>query len=255
MTTNHHLTDEQLIGDIYRTLNDADRETIDAHLSHCPICRERLSRHQQFQGQVENDIRAGMNTAKPPSSMRFDTIAPNLQRRGFRFSHPILGDALPVTLTLAGLVLAVVGVWKMIPSFSLSQPGLSAGAFPALACFCLMFVSMDQFDRSFSLRPRFLVAAIITGLLWPSTAILGFLNLVAVRDIALILMVNAGRSPAEASFMAILAVFLAAIGFIALVIGGAEYHYKRIGHPSSWKVFIWTLVIQLLVFFTPYFLW
>ncbi len=32
---------------------------------------------------------------------------------------------------------------------------------------------------------------------------------------------------------------------IAVLIGGAEYHYKHLGQPQSWKVFSWTLALEL----------
>jgi hypothetical protein len=62
------------------------------------------------------------------------------------------------------------------------------------------------------------------------------------------------RSSAEIGTTAILTTLLAGVIYIVLVIGGAEYHYKRIGHPNSWKVFTWTIIIQLFVLLLPFFL-
>ena len=255
MNSKQHIQDEELIGYIYRSIHDSERESIDHHLATCPICRVKLSRHQALQNQIDLDLKAQVRSVTPSTRMNFAEIEPGLHRRGLKFSFSGLTTAIPLTTTLAGLTLAGMGLWQAMRVFSLGQPFSLAGAYPALACFCLMFVSMDQFDRSHSLQPRFIIAAILAALLWLGTAVLGVLNILAARDIALILSVDAGRSPAEAGLMAMFAIFLATLVFIALVIGGAEYHYKRIGHPSSWKVFTWTLILQLLVMITPYFLW
>jgi len=255
MTSNPHIPDEKLIGYIYRTINDADREIIDDHLVDCQICRSRFTNHQVHQRQIDRELRVEMNGLRPSTRMVFSEIVPRLQRRGIRFAFPGFSAAIPITTTLVGFVLAVIGVWQMISSISLQHPAAQPGAMPALACFFLMFVSMEQFDRSYSLRPRFIVCVILAVLLWMGTAALGFLNILIIRDIVLILSVSIGRTTAEAGTAAILAVILAGIAFIVMVIGGAEYHYRRIGHPDSWKVFLWTIILQLLVIITPYFLW
>jgi hypothetical protein len=255
MNTIDHLHEEQVSGYIYRTLCDAERETIDRHLVTCPICRGRVTQHEIYQHQIENDMKSLINNLNPSAGMNFTGIAPSLKRRGLRFAFPVLTTAVPLGTTLVGLVLAVWGLWQVVGSFSVGQPNMQTGTLPALACFCLMFVSMDQYDRSYTLRPRFILAMILAILLWLGSAVLGFLNILAMRDIALIVAYNAGRTAAEANSAAILAIYLGAIAFIAMVIGGAEYHYRRIGHPSSWKVFLWTIGLQLLVMITPYLLW
>lgn len=38
-----------------------------------------------------------------------------------------------------------------------------------------------------------------------------------------------------------------ALVWIVLVIGGGEYHYKRAGQRSSWKLFGWTIAAEMLV--------
>jgi hypothetical protein len=36
-----------------------------------------------------------------------------------------------------------------------------------------------------------------------------------------------------------------AVAWIGVAIGGAEYHYKRVGQPSSWKLFSRTLAVEI----------
>jgi hypothetical protein len=40
-------------------------------------------------------------------------------------------------------------------------------------------------------------------------------------------------------------VFILAIVWIALVIGGGEYHVKYVGKPKSWRLFARTIAVQL----------
>ena len=123
-----------------------------------------------------------------------------------------------------------------------------------MACFFLMFVSIDQFDRSYSIRPRFILAVILAVILWLGTLIIGILNLFVIIDLVVAGFLALGGSRASATFVAILTVFLFTLVYIGVVIGGAEYHYKNIGQPRSWKLFIWTLTIQLFIMVLPFFL-
>jgi hypothetical protein len=38
-----------------------------------------------------------------------------------------------------------------------------------------------------------------------------------------------------------------ALVWIALVVGGGEYHYRRVGQRSSWKLFGWTIAAEMLI--------
>jgi hypothetical protein len=80
------------------------------------------------------------------------------------------------------------------------------------------------------------------------------MNILVITDLVIVGYLAIGGSPEGASVVAILAVLLAAIVFIGIIIGGAEYHYKNIGQPNSWKLFSWTIFIQLFIMVLPYFL-
>jgi len=111
---------------------------------------------------------------------------------------------------------------------------------------------MDQFGRSFSIRPRFVIAAVLAFILWLGTFFIGLLNIIVVRDLTIAAYIFNGGSPEGASVVTIIAVLIAAMVCIGVVIGGAEYHYKNIGHPGSWKLFSWTIFIQLFIMILPY---
>ncbi|MBU0511274.1 MAG: hypothetical protein KJ638_06170 [Chloroflexi bacterium] len=250
--TNHHSSDENMIGYVYRTLDDAKRESIDEHLIDCQICRARLSGHESRQRQIDHELRAAINAAAPSRKMNFAAIAPRLHRSRFQFYWPRISAAVPIPIAIIGLLFSLYGFWQIFSSLSLSALPRQPGALPTLACFCLMFVSMDQFDRSFSIRPRFIISAFLAFILWLSTFFIGLLNIIVVRDLVIFFYIRSGGSPEGASVVTIIAVMIAAMAYIGVVIGGAEYHYKNLGHPSSWKLFTWTIVVQLLIMILPY---
>jgi hypothetical protein len=253
MNMNKHINKDQIISYIHRTLSDAEREVLDKHLTTCQGCRARFSSHEVQQRRIENEFKAEINGVSPHMEMTFSQVAPRLHRASFIHLWPRLTSAIPLSTAIVGLSMAFYGVWQTLGSdFTLRAIPSPSGTFPALACFFMMFVSMDQFDRSFTIRPRFIISAILSFILWLGTFFIGLLNIIVIRDLTIAAYISTGGSPEGASVVTILTVLIAAMVYIGVVIGGAEYHYKHIGQPSSWKLFSWTIVIQLLIMVLPY---
>ena len=76
---NKHLSHEDLIGYLYHTLDDAQRESIDAHLVQCSICRASLTEQEIRQRQISNELDITLNTVTPPLRMNFATLIPGSQ--------------------------------------------------------------------------------------------------------------------------------------------------------------------------------
>jgi hypothetical protein len=166
-----------------------------------------------------------------------------------------ISAALPLAAAVFGLILAALGLWQTLGDWtSLTSLPKPDGAFPGLACFLFLFASLDQFDRSFAIRPRLILTIILSIILWTGTLVVGFLNLIVITDLVIAGLLALGVSIESISVVAILAVILAAMVYIGVVIGSAEYHFKNIGQPGSWKLFTWTIIIQLLIMVLPYFL-
>ena len=251
---NSHLTQESLTDYIYRTLDDAKRESIDEHLLGCPTCRGRLAEGERRQRQISNELSAAVNIAAIPKQMSFAKIAPRLgSRRIFRipWRSPALSTSL--AFTLIGLILALTGLWQVI-GHGTAAPTPHIGAFPPLACFFFMLASVEEYDKAaFSVRPRFVVIALATVILWLGTAIIGVFNFLVLRDLAIAAVVALGGGAAEALPAAMMAAYFGGgTLFILAVIGGAEYHLKNIGQPRSWKLFSITLLVQLFILILPY---
>ncbi|HBY07730.1 MAG TPA: hypothetical protein DEH22_08085 [Chloroflexi bacterium] len=249
----NHLTFDDLMAYIARTLDDAQRESIDAHLSHCPACRASLAEQELRQRQISNELRAVLNAADLPQQMSFAAIAPRLQTRKPRANFwPRLGTSAPLVFSLLGLILTVLGFWQMYAVKAVVAPAHKIGVYPTLACFFFMLASVEQFDQSLVVRPRFRITAIVAGLLWLGSAFIGLLNLIVIRDLAIMAAVAMGWGVKGATPLAMIAVYLGAIFYIGLIIGGGEYHYRNFGQPGSWKLFSITIVGQLFILILPY---
>ncbi len=249
----HHIHQDDLIGYLYRTLDDGVRESIDAHLLDCPVCRARLEAHGRGQRVVGNELNAALRDVTPSAGMSFAAISDQLRPRNpfADFWHRAVASA-PMILALAGLALALAGLWELNSLRHLDFPSQQMGAVPALACFFLMLVSLEEFDKAFSIRSRFVFMAMIAVVLWLGSALIGVLNIVVIQDLAIMATVAVGGNAAQATFAALIALVVAALLYIAVVIGGAEYHYRNIGQPNSWKTFIITLLGQLFILILPY---
>jgi len=251
-----HVTPDGLTGYIYRTLDDGRREVIDAHLVECPTCRASLAKQEIRQRQVSNELGALLKFATPSPQMNFAAIAPRLQNQHIR-QNIWLDKAIvvPTTLALAGLVFAVFGLRHAIGAQAFTSPAQPLGAFPPLACFFLTLASVEQFDRSHSLWSRRAITWAVALILWLGSAFIGLLDLIVLRDLAIMAVIAVDGRNATAGPIAIMTVLLGAMLYIGFVIGGAEYHYKNIGLPGSWKLFSMTLLGQLFILILPYLIW
>jgi outer membrane protein assembly factor BamB len=75
-----HLSEDQFIGFLCRTLTDAQRETMDAHLATCQACRVSLSGHEALQRRVRYSIMDRRKQVSMPPGASFADIAPRLRR-------------------------------------------------------------------------------------------------------------------------------------------------------------------------------
>ena len=250
-----HLTPDGLTGYIYSTLDDAQREAMDAHLIECPTCRANLAEQELWKRQISNEFGAALKFATPSPQMNFSAIAPRLQnwhiRKNIWLDRVIV---VPTTLALSGLVFALLGLWHAIGTQAFTSHAQSLGAFPPLAGFFLILASVEQFDHSLSLWPRRVVTWAVAVILWLGSAFIGLLDLIVLRDLAIMAVIAVDGRDATAGPIAIMAVLLGAMLYIGFIIGGAEYHYKNIGLPGSWKLFSITLLGQLFILILPYLL-
>ena len=104
-----------------------------------------------------------------------------------------------------------------------------------------------------AIRPNKTLAAVVTFVLWLGTAVLGLQEIVIVRDLILrlgALFAGGGEALgpeywAGRSFEGMGTVIVLALVYIAIVLGGAEYHYQHFNQLRSWKLFGWTYAVML----------
>lgn len=105
-----------------------------------------------------------------------------------------------------------------------------------------------------NLKTNSVLAYIETFGLWLVTAVLAFYEILVVREIVFSLyarLVAALGNNVQvterflATALGQASVYIMVVVAIAIVIGGFEYHHKRVGDPRSRKILLWTLGIQV----------
>jgi outer membrane protein assembly factor BamB len=108
---NEHLSENQFTSYVYRTLTDAQRETMDGHLETCQDCRAQLDEHQALHRRTRYSILDRRRQGSKSFQASFAEIAPRL-RRSRRMAMFWTGSKQFVygAATLAVLVVLAVGM-------------------------------------------------------------------------------------------------------------------------------------------------
>ena len=105
-------------------------------------------------------------------------------------------------------------------------------------------------------QPKKWTAYITTYGLWFGTAVLAVYETALASEISVSVYAwftdlsnrNAQvRSHFEAVSLAQIATIIMAIIAIAVIVGGFEYHHKRVGEPQGLKILLWTVGIQVFI--------
>jgi hypothetical protein len=112
-------------------------------------------------------------------------------------------------------------------------------------------------------QPNKVVAATIAFLLWLGTAAVGLWQISVVREMIFVLFarlrdVNQSdylnfKQAALAGALGSWLLVVLAIVWIAAFVGGAEYHYRHVGQPRSWRLFAWTVGLEAAIFILSWF--
>jgi len=246
---NQHLNEEQLVGYIHYALTDAERETMDEHLKGCVDCRARLDDDQALQRRIRYELSSEIKAATPPPSMTFVAVAPLLQRRRWWEqlqlpSGQFLPDATALA-ALAGLVVALLGLFQSLGWSSGDATTISRNPLSILSCGCFGIAVMGNYSRR-TWPTRVVVSRALAFVLWIGTAIVGLQVIAILLDILMWLSLRG--LPAN---LTILSIWPIGIAWIAVVVGGGEYHYRHMGQRSSWRLFGWTIGLELLILLSP----
>jgi hypothetical protein len=248
---NSHLSDEQLIGYVHHTLTDAQREAMDQHLASCAECRARLAEHETLQRRIRHSLLADLNGVQPSPTINFSTVAPRLKRRNWpvglwRGSGRLL-PSVTAAAALAGLVIALVGLVRGIHQPVMGFKTSATGSLPAAACVFFAIPIISNYFESRTVPTRLILSSVLAFILWVGTAIVGLQAMVVLRNIFIWVLLQFMDDLWSAVELGNWILLPLGVAWIALVIGGGEYHWRRLGQRSSWRLFGWTIAVELLI--------
>jgi len=81
--------------------------------------------------------------------------------------------------------------------------------------------------------------------LWLLTVVLGLEGIYIVKELFYLIYVSLGGSVARAETFVPVLVFFLALGCLAFIIWTTEYHLKKVGRPESWRLFGWSLAVEV----------
>jgi len=261
---NAHLNEELLNSYSHYTLTDAQREAMDQHLASCPECRARLDTHQSHQQHIHYELDAELKAIHPPTTMAFRAIAPQLKppsrlSKGWQRA----GHYLPLAAALSGLTIAVVGLISSArPPTTLLKAQVSPLP-PAVACLLMAVPVMTMINdrKRHYVQPRYILSCILAFILWLGTAVVGLYTMVVIREFIIRIYAYVwsgaarhGQAYWQALAIGNWAIYALSLVWIALVVGGGEYHYKHMGQRKSWKLFGWTIAVEACILILPLFI-
>ena len=85
------------------------------------------------------------------------------------------------------------------------------------------------------------------GILWLLTLVLGLECIVAVKGIFYLIFarMSGGGGVVTAEKLTSWLVFFLGIVFLIFIVGSTEYHRTRIGKRESWRLFAWSLAVEV----------
>lgn len=92
---------------------------------------------------------------------------------------------------------------------------------------------------------RHVTSSILAIVLWLVTFGLGLQSIYLIKEIFYLINVQLGSSVERAERFVPGLVFVLALAFLVFIVGTTEYHLKRVGKPESWRLFGWTIAVEL----------
>lgn len=247
---NPHLNEEQLLSYVQHTLTDTEREALEQHLTQCPECRAQIEDHENFARRLRHDLRAALQSQAPPATMR-----PTLTRIPMRRTPPprllgildLLQQGAPVALALAGLALAWSALWLSADFPAGKLTPTAPHVLPTTACLLFGIPVAAQYRSDHAARRRKRWLGLLVGALWLGTAAVGLYEIFLLREMGLRLCARLGSSYWPAVTAGEWGVLLFSLVWIVAFIGGGEYHYRHFDRRSSWRLFGWTILGEIVI--------
>jgi hypothetical protein len=88
-------------------------------------------------------------------------------------------------------------------------------------------------------------SAVLAIILWLITFGLGLQSIYIIKELYFLINGLLGGNIQQAESIALGLVFVLSVAFLVFIIASTEYHFKRVGRPESWRLFGWTLAVEL----------
>lgn len=102
------------------------------------------------------------------------------------------------------------------------------------------------------MEPRRVALSVLAFILWAATAALGLWEIVVIREMLLRVYARFWSDYWSAAALRNWTVLVLGLVWIVVVIGGGEYHYRRLGQRRSWRLFGWTIAGELAILVLAY---
>jgi len=94
-------------------------------------------------------------------------------------------------------------------------------------------------------KTRQIASNVLAIVLWLVSFGLGLEGIYILTQILSLIYVSLGGSIDAAERALLVLAFFLALGFLVFIIASTEYHLKRVGKPESWRLFGWTIAVEL----------
>jgi hypothetical protein len=103
-------------------------------------------------------------------------------------------------------------------------------------------------------KPGNLLPGLLAIVLWLVQFGLGLQAIYDLLQILSLIRVALGGNLADIQASTPVVVFLLALVMLVYIIWSTEYHIKRVGKPESWRLFGWTIAVELSIILLNYLL-
>lgn len=97
------------------------------------------------------------------------------------------------------------------------------------------------------MKPRRVFTGVLALVLWIATCALGLLEVYLVLQMVGRIYARFGSSYWSGVTIDNATLLILALLYIAFAVGTGEYHQKRVGQRNSWRLFGWTMGIQVVI--------
>lgn len=94
-------------------------------------------------------------------------------------------------------------------------------------------------------KPRQLVPSLLAIVLWLVSFVLGLQTIYSLMQIISLIRVSLGASLEDVQLAMPVLIFVLALALLIFIIWSTEYHLKRVGKLESWRLFGWTIAVEL----------